>query len=203
VVYKRGCSSFCKWIRRERALAHFSSSAARFVSLRHACMHAVKARPYVLLSSLFQYLLEFPVLVFMVDAIDLSCLDVICSSTLLVCMFSLPDIFVVMIYQLSIWIKLYGNLLIYLTIQKSDYRQMNSSGVATATRTLLFDGSQYKRWCTRAVLWFQNMNCYSAPFLANLRVIFLLLRRKVTRKSMSCLRRLSSVFLQTTLLTRT
>ncbi|KAK1629707.1 hypothetical protein QYE76_004022 [Lolium multiflorum] len=41
-------------------------------------------------------------------------------------------------------------------------RQMNSSGIAAATRPPLFDGSHYKRWRTRAVLWFQNLNCDSA-----------------------------------------
>jgi hypothetical protein len=39
---------------------------------------------------------------------------------------------------------------------------MNSSGIAAATRPPLFDGSHYKRWRTRAVLWFQNLNCDSA-----------------------------------------
>ncbi|KAK1618176.1 hypothetical protein QYE76_023693 [Lolium multiflorum] len=41
-------------------------------------------------------------------------------------------------------------------------RQINSSGIAAATRLPLFDGSHYKRWRTRAVLWFENLNCDSA-----------------------------------------
>jgi hypothetical protein len=71
--------------------------------------------PYVFLSFMFQSLLEFLVLIFVVDEIGLSCLDVICSSTMLICMFILPAIFVVMIYYLFIQIKSYGNLLIYST----------------------------------------------------------------------------------------
>ncbi|KAK1684503.1 hypothetical protein QYE76_045351 [Lolium multiflorum] len=39
---------------------------------------------------------------------------------------------------------------------------MNSSGISAATRPPLFDGSHYKRWRTRAVLWFENLNCDSA-----------------------------------------
>jgi hypothetical protein len=44
---------------------------------------------YVMMSFLFNFLLEFIVFVFVVDAIDLSCLDAICSSTLLISMISL------------------------------------------------------------------------------------------------------------------
>ena len=94
--------------------------------------------------------------------IGLSCLDAICSSTLLICVISSSAVYVVMIYQALVRINSYDNLLIFLTIQKPDYRQMNSSGIAAATRPPLFDGSHYKRWRTRAVLWFENLNCDSA-----------------------------------------
>jgi hypothetical protein len=46
------------------------------------------AAPYVFLSFVFQIFLELQVLVFVVDAIGLYCLDAIYSSTLLVCMIS-------------------------------------------------------------------------------------------------------------------
>ena len=75
------------------------------------------AAKYVILSFLFQFLLEFLLLVSVVDAIGLSCLDVICSSTLLVCTISLFIFFIVMIYQLLVRIISYGYLLIYSTIQ--------------------------------------------------------------------------------------
>jgi hypothetical protein len=67
-----------------------------------------------------------------------------------------------MIYQLLVRIISYGYLLIYSTIQKPDYRQINSSSVAAATRPPLFDGMHYKRWRTKAVLWFTNLGCFSA-----------------------------------------
>jgi hypothetical protein len=51
----------------------------------------------------------------MVDAIGLSCLDMICSSTLLVCTISLFIIYVVMIYQLPARVISYEYLLIYST----------------------------------------------------------------------------------------
>ncbi|KAK1684077.1 hypothetical protein QYE76_044925 [Lolium multiflorum] len=41
-------------------------------------------------------------------------------------------------------------------------RQINSSSVAAATRPPLFDGMHYKRWRTKAVLWFTNLGCFSA-----------------------------------------
>jgi hypothetical protein len=60
---------------------------------------AAQAAPYVSLVYLCQILLQFLVLVFMVDVIGLSYLDAICSSALLVCMISLLAVSVVMIYQ--------------------------------------------------------------------------------------------------------
>jgi hypothetical protein len=89
----------------------------------------VQVRSYV-----FQSFLEFTVLIYVVEAIGLSYLDVFCSSILLVCMINILVVYVVVIYHLFIRIKSYSNLLIYSTIQKSDYRQRNSSGAAAATR---------------------------------------------------------------------
>jgi hypothetical protein len=60
---------------------------------------AANAGSYVLLYFLLQILLEFLVLLFGLDAIGLSCLDAIYSSTLLIWMFSLSAISVVLIYQ--------------------------------------------------------------------------------------------------------
>ncbi|KAM0833039.1 hypothetical protein ACQ4PT_064528 [Festuca glaucescens] len=41
-------------------------------------------------------------------------------------------------------------------------KQINSSSVAAATRPPPFDGMHYKRWRTKAVLWFTNLGCFSA-----------------------------------------
>ncbi|KAK1680917.1 hypothetical protein QYE76_041765 [Lolium multiflorum] len=41
-------------------------------------------------------------------------------------------------------------------------KQINSSSIAAATRPPLFDGMHYKRWRTKAVLWFTNLGCFSA-----------------------------------------
>ncbi|KAK1696986.1 hypothetical protein QYE76_013683 [Lolium multiflorum] len=42
------------------------------------------------------------------------------------------------------------------------FLQINSSSVAAATRPPLFDGMHYKRWRTKAVLWFTNLGYFSA-----------------------------------------
>ena len=68
---------------------------------------AVPTAPYVILSFLFEIVVEF---MFLVCA-----LDVICSSTMLVCMISLISAIVVMIYFLFIRIKSRSNLLIFPT----------------------------------------------------------------------------------------
>jgi hypothetical protein len=49
-----------------------------------------------------------------------------------------------MLCHLLVWIKSYGNLLIYSSIQKSDYRHTYSSGVAAARRPPLFGGSHLR-----------------------------------------------------------
>ncbi|KAK1614901.1 hypothetical protein QYE76_020418 [Lolium multiflorum] len=41
-------------------------------------------------------------------------------------------------------------------------KQINSSSIAAATRPPSFDGMHYKRWRTKAVLWFTNLGCFSA-----------------------------------------
>ena len=110
-----------------------------------AAAAAANVAKYVILSTLFQFLLEFLGLVFVIDAIGLSYIDAICSSTLLVCMIILLAICLVMIYNLSMRIISYAYLLIYSIIQKPDNRQINSSSVAAATRPPVFDGMHYKR----------------------------------------------------------
>ena len=70
---------------------------------------AAPAAPYVILSFLFEIVVEFMFLV---------CpLYVICSSTKLVRMVSLISAIAVMIYFLFIWIKSHSNLLIFPTVR--------------------------------------------------------------------------------------
>lgn len=82
-----------------------------------AAAAAANAGWYAFLSSSFQILLEFLVLLFGVDAIGISCLDAIGSSTLFICMISSSAISVVMICQLLVRISSYDNLLIYSTFK--------------------------------------------------------------------------------------
>jgi hypothetical protein len=69
---------------------------------------------------------------------------------------------IIILYYWLFWIKSYGKLLIFLTIQKPDYRQLSPTGLAAATRPPPFDGVHYKRWRMREVLWLKNLGCYSA-----------------------------------------
>ena len=115
---------------------------------------AAPAAPYVILSFLFEIVVEF---MFLVCA-----LDVICSSAMLVRMISLISAIAVMIYFLFIQIKSRSILLTFPTIQKPDYGQFTPSGFAAHLKPPAFKGAQYKRWRTRAVYWFQIMGCYDA-----------------------------------------
>jgi hypothetical protein len=66
----------------------------------NAAAVAANAGTYV-----FQIMVEFLVLLFGVDAIGLSCLDAICSSTLLVCVISFIIVYTIMLCQLLVRIK--------------------------------------------------------------------------------------------------
>jgi hypothetical protein len=48
----------------------------------------------------------------------------------------------------------------FLTIQKHDIRQFFVSGFAAVLKTDDFDGTNYKRWRAKMVLWLTAMNCY-------------------------------------------
>ena len=104
---------------------------------------AAPAALYVIISFLFEIVVE---IMFLVCA-----LDVICSSTMLVRMISLIFAIDVMIYLLFIQIISRSNLLIFPTIQKHDYRQFTPSGFAAHLKPPTFKGAQYNRWRTREV----------------------------------------------------
>src|SRR4051812_5002720 len=80
-----------------------------------AAAAAIQPTLYVILNCLFRIMLELFVLAFVVDVIGLSPIDVICSSTLLICMISFTTVCIIMLYQFIIRIKSYGLLLIFST----------------------------------------------------------------------------------------
>jgi hypothetical protein len=50
----------------------------------------------------------------------------------------------------------------FLTIQKPDIRKFSVSGFAAAFKPNDFDGTNYKRWRAKMVLWLTAMNCCHA-----------------------------------------
>jgi hypothetical protein len=70
-----------------------------------AATTAANAGWYIYPPFSFQILLQFLVVLFGVDVIGLSYLDAICSSILLICMFSSSAIYVAMIYQVLVRIN--------------------------------------------------------------------------------------------------
>jgi hypothetical protein len=61
------------------------------------------------------------------------------------------------------WIKLKLKMPISLTIQKPDIRHFSVSGFAAALKpSEPFDGTFYKRWRSKMILWLTAMNCYHA-----------------------------------------
>ena len=106
------------------------------------------AATYASISHLYEISLQFLCLVF---ALDWICMLVALDG----CMLSL--ISTDMIYLIIFRIKLYDKLLIYPTIQKPGYRQFPAPAFLTTTKPNPFKGVDYKRWRTRAVLWFQSV----------------------------------------------
>ena len=50
----------------------------------------------------------------------------------------------------------------FLTIQKTDIKLFSVNGFAGALKPNDFDGTNYKRWRTKIVLWLTAMNYYHA-----------------------------------------
>jgi hypothetical protein len=61
--------------------------------------------------------------------------------------------------MLIFWIKLQLNLPKFLTIQKRD-RQFSSVGFASMLKLNVFEGTHYKRWRQKCILWLTSMNCF-------------------------------------------
>nr|ABF94958.1 retrotransposon protein, putative, Ty1-copia subclass [Oryza sativa Japonica Group] len=64
-----------------------------------------------------------------------------------------------MIIVLTFWIKICRFMTIFPTIQKPD-RSFSVVGFAAALKPHAFDGSNYKRWKARALLWLTAMQCF-------------------------------------------
>jgi hypothetical protein len=66
----------------------------------------------------------------------------------------------VMFLILIFWIKLLVKLAKFPTIQKRD-RPFTSTGFASMPKPNVFDGSNYKIWRQRCILWMTSMHCFS------------------------------------------
>jgi hypothetical protein len=65
----------------------------------------------------------------------------------------------IMIMSFS-WIKLNLKLPIFLTIQKRYGGQFSSVGFAGLLKPSPFEGTHYKRWRQKSILWLTSMNCF-------------------------------------------
>ena len=61
---------------------------------------------------------------------------------------------------LIFWINFNMKMPKFLTFQKPDIRQFSVSGFAATLKPNDFDGTNYKIWRAKIVLWFTAMNCY-------------------------------------------
>jgi hypothetical protein len=72
-------------------------------------------------------------------------------------------IYVITYITLVFWIKLKLIMPSFLTIQKPDIRHFSVSGFADALKpSEPFDGTFYKRWRNKMILWLTAMNYYHA-----------------------------------------
>ena len=71
-------------------------------------------------------------------------------------------IYDIMIFLLTsiLWIKSNMNLPKFLTIQKCDFRQFSSVGFAGMLKPPPFEGTHYKRWRQKTILWLTSMRYF-------------------------------------------
>ena len=74
-----------------------NTDAATTAAATAAAAAAAQTASYVYLNLMFQFVLEFLILAFGVDVIDLVYLDAICSSTLLICMINFSTVYMIML----------------------------------------------------------------------------------------------------------
>jgi hypothetical protein len=59
-----------------------------------------------------------------------------------------------------LWNKLNMNLPNFLTFQKCEFRQFSSVGFAGMLKPPPFEGTHYKRWRQKTILWLTSMRCF-------------------------------------------
>jgi hypothetical protein len=69
------------------------------------------------------------------------------------------DITIILIKSF-LWIKLNMNLPKFLTFQKRDIRQFSSVGFVGLLKPTPFEGTHYKRWRKKTILWLTSMRCF-------------------------------------------
>jgi hypothetical protein len=51
-----------------------------------------------------------------------------------------------------------------LTFQKREYRQFSSVGFAGLLKPMPFEGTHYKRWRQKTIMWLSSMRCFYVVF---------------------------------------
>ena len=69
-------------------------------------------------------------------------------------------IFMYFLLASYLWNKLNMNLPNFLTIQKRDFRQFSSVGFASMLKPPPFEGTHYKRWHQKTIMWLTSMRCF-------------------------------------------
>nr|CAH66607.1 H0211A12.10 [Oryza sativa] len=85
--------------------------------------------------------------------------DIHDAHSMILVMLRSPYTAYAMIIALTFWIKICRLMTIFPTIQKPD-RSFSVVGFAAALKPHAFDGSNYKRWKARALLWLTAMQCF-------------------------------------------
>jgi hypothetical protein len=69
------------------------------------------------------------------------------------------DVMIILVTSF-LWIKLNVNLSKFLTVQKHDVRQFSSVGFEGLLKPTSFEGTHYKRWRQKTILWLTSMRCF-------------------------------------------
>jgi hypothetical protein len=139
-----------------------SSSIGYDSMLRHSLMFFIKTLLVSMIYVMFPLLVNIIHIMLFLFIWNKQYIDVIMTMLMMFLFFSNKHLITtVMIMIMSFcWIKLNLKLPIFLTIQKRYIRQFSSVGFTGLLKPTPFEGTHYKRWREKTILWLTSMRCF-------------------------------------------
>jgi hypothetical protein len=130
--------------------------------LHHSLMFLIKTLLVSMIYMMFSLMVNIIHMILFLFIWNKQYVDVIMIMLMMFLFFSNKHLITtVMIMIMSFyWIKLNLKLPIFITIQKRYVRQFSSVDFAGLLKPTPFEGTHYKRWHQKSILWLTSMNCF-------------------------------------------